>query len=132
MTFDPCWAYSNIVYESAKLNKEKFNNDDKEVLECTVTLKNDSDRDAVEVVQIYINDVITSCTWAVEELKAYDRVALKAHETKTITIKVPISECSTVDANLQRVVDAGEFECRVGRSSNDFPFVLKFEVLWAS
>ncbi|KAK8887116.1 hypothetical protein M9Y10_038154 [Tritrichomonas musculus] len=135
MTFDPCWAfgyglsYSHIVYESAKLNKEKFNNDDKEVLECSVTLKNDSDRDAVEVVQIYINDVITSCTWAVEELKAYDRVQLKAHETKTVVLKVPISECSIVDANCKRVVEAGEFECRVGRSANDFPFVLKFEVL---
>ena len=138
MAFDPCWAfgyglsYSNIIYESAKLNKEKFNNDDKEVLECSVTLKNDSDRDAIEVVQIYINDVITSCTWTVEELKGYERVVLKAQETKTVTIKVPISECSIVDANLERVVEAGEFECRVGRSSNDFPFVLKFEVLWTS
>ncbi|KAK8881030.1 hypothetical protein M9Y10_003757 [Tritrichomonas musculus] len=135
MTFEPCWpfgfglTYSNIIYESAKLNKEKFNNDNNEVLECSVTLKNDSDRDATEVVQIYINDVITSCTWAVEELKGYERVELKAHETKTVVIKVPISECSIVDANLKRVVEAGEFECRVGRSSNDFPFVLKFEVL---
>lgn len=135
MTFEPCWSfgyglsYSNIIYESAKLNKDKFGNDKSETLECSVTLKNDSDREAVEVVQIYINDIITSCTWAVEELKGFERVVMKPHETKSVVVKVPISECSIVNANCERVVEPGEFECRVGRSSNDFPFVLKFEVI---
>lgn len=135
MTFDACWpfgyglSYSKIVYESAKINKEKFKNDADEVLECEVTLKNESHRDAVEVVQIYITDVITSCTWAVEELKGFNRVELKANETKTVVVKIPISECSIVNADCKRVVEPGEFECRVGRSSKDFPFILKFEVI---
>ncbi|OHS96750.1 Periplasmic beta-glucosidase precursor [Tritrichomonas foetus] len=132
MTQDPCWAfgygltYSNVQYENATLNKTKFN--DKETLECNVTLKNGSERDVVEIVQIYIHDEVTSATWAVEELKGFARVPIKAGETKTVTIQVPISECSIVNCKCQRVVEPGAFLCRVGRSSNDFAFVLPFEV----
>ena len=133
MTQDPCWAfgygltYSNIQYEKATLTKDKLSAND--TLEVNVTVRNPSERDAVEVVQVYIHDVVTSVTWAVEELKGYERVSLKAGETKNVTINIPVKECSIVNLNLERIVEPGEFECRVGRSSKDFPFVLKFEVV---
>ena len=133
MTQDPCWAfgygltYSNIQYEKATLTKDKLSVND--TLEVNVTVRNPSERDAVEVVQVYIHDVVTSVTWAVEELKGYERVSLKAGETKNVTINIPVKECSIVNLNLERIVEPGEFECRVGRSSKDFPFVLKFEVV---
>ncbi|OHT00575.1 glycosyl hydrolase [Tritrichomonas foetus] len=133
MTQDPCWAfgyglsYSKINYESATINQKEFKVGDN--LEVTVTLKNESDRDGIEVVQVYIHDEVTSATWAVQELKGFERVTVKAGETKQVKVTVPISECSIVNTKCQRVVEPGTFQCRVGRSSNDFAFVLPFEVI---
>ena len=132
LTQSPAYAfgegkgYSEIEYVSASLNGEVFNRSD--VLEATVTLRNNGKYDAVEVVQGYISDCVTSATWADMELKCYVRAEIPAGETREVKISIPVSACSIVDAEERRVVEDGEFELRIGKSSRNFPFVLKFSV----
>jgi beta-glucosidase len=88
-------------------------------VEATVDITNTGTRDGVEIVQLYISDLVTSTTWVNKELKAYQRVALKAGETKCVRFSVPASTLTLVNAAGERVVEPGEFELLVGSSSRD-------------
>jgi beta-glucosidase len=89
------------------------------VVAAEVTLTNTGERTAYEVVQAYVTDVVTSVTWAAKELKGFRRVAVPPGESVRARIDVPAAACSLVDAAGRRVVEPGEFELLVGRSSRD-------------
>lgn len=84
-----------------------------------VTLSNTGQRPALETVQVYISDTITSVTWAEKELKAHQQVRLAPGETREVLVEVPVPACSLVDAEGTRVVEPGAFELLVGPSSRD-------------
>ncbi|MGO4599808.1 glycoside hydrolase family 3 N-terminal domain-containing protein [Terrabacter sp. 2RAF25] len=90
-----------------------------DTVRATVTVTNEGERPAHEVVQAYVHDVVTSVTWATKELKAFRRVVVPAHESVTVEIEVPVAGCTIVDAQARRVVEPGEFELLVGPSSRD-------------
>ena len=119
-------TYSKVEYTKASLDKQSYKKTD--TLHIKVNVKNVGQRPCTEIVQIYITDVITSVTWAKQELKAYKIVDLKPGEEKEVAIDLPCSQCSIVNANCERVVEPGDFECRVGKSSLDIPHTLKFVI----
>ncbi len=88
-------------------------------LEASVEVTNTGTRDGVEIVQLYTSDLVTSATWVTKELKAYQRVTLKAGETKSVQFSLPASALTLVNAAGERVVEPGEFELMVGPSSRD-------------
>ncbi|GAB3828051.1 hypothetical protein GCM10027610_012280 [Dactylosporangium cerinum] len=90
-----------------------------DTLRATVTLHNTGSRPALETVQIYVSDTVTSATWADKELKAYTQVFLAPGERRTVTVEVPVAECTFVNAAGVRVVEPGAFELLVGSSSRD-------------
>jgi beta-glucosidase len=90
-----------------------------EVVRATVTLTNTGDRPAVETVQAYVSDLVTSVTWAVRELKAYRQVTVPPGAAVTVEIELPASACSLVTADGRRVVEPGDFELLVGPSSRE-------------
>lgn len=118
-------SYSKFRYSSVKTDKTNYsiNSDD----EITISLKlyNYGSMDATEIVQVYVIDTITSVTWANRELKAFQRVDVKKGETKSIELKIKISDMSIVDMNGNRVVEPGEFEIHVGTSSHETKSKLK-------
>ena len=83
----------------------------------SVDVTNTGGRHGTEVVQVYVHDVVTSVTWAEQELKAFRRVPLAPGETTRVKFRLPTSELSLVLADGTRVVEPGEFELRVGHSS---------------
>jgi len=90
-----------------------------EVLKATVELKNTGDWTATEIVQLYINDVYSSVVTPIKELKAFKRINLEPGEKKTVSFEVPFEELALVNADLETVVEVGEFEMMVGSSSRD-------------
>lgn len=87
--------------------------------EATVTVTNTGKCDAYEVVQLYIHDVYASIARPVKELKGFERIYLKAGETKTVTI--PVNEESLVyyDGEGNVIFEPGEFEIMVGPNSRE-------------
>jgi beta-glucosidase len=73
----------------------------------------------VEIVQLYVEDEVTSVTWARRELVAFERVAIAAGKTARVEFSVPASELWIVDAEGDRVVESGGFRALVGPSSRD-------------
>jgi beta-glucosidase len=84
---------------------------------ASVTLRNVGGRPVRETVQVYISDRLTSVSWADQELKAHRSVDLEPGEHRQVHIEIPVDELAIVDAQGNRVVEPGEFELRVGRSS---------------
>ncbi|XXU10194.1 glycoside hydrolase family 3 N-terminal domain-containing protein [Sorangium sp. So ce854] len=82
-----------------------------------VTVTNVGGREGVEIAQLYIEDLVTSSTWAVKELKAFRRLPLAAGEARAVRFDVPASELSILDAEGRRVVEPGELRVHIGASS---------------
>lgn len=82
-----------------------------------ITLTNTGDRKGTEVVQLYIGDIVTSYSWTDRELKAFQRVELEPGESKTVAFDIPVSDCTIVDSEANRIVEPGEFEVLIGHSS---------------
>jgi beta-glucosidase len=70
-------------------------------------------------VQAYVSDLVTSVTWAEQELKAYRQVTVAPGETAEVTVEVPANECTLVTADGRRVVEPGDFEVRIGPNARD-------------
>ncbi|MFF2698575.1 glycoside hydrolase family 3 N-terminal domain-containing protein [Streptomyces cyaneofuscatus] len=90
-----------------------------ETVRARVTLTNSGARPALETLQVYVSDTVTSVTWAEKELKAYEQVALAVGESRQVSIELPVAACTLVDAQGRRVVEPGRFELLVGPSSRD-------------
>jgi beta-glucosidase len=84
-----------------------------------VRVTNTGERDGTEVVQLYIRDLVGSVTRPVKELRAFERIALPAGESRDVTLTVPFDELALVDRDLVRRVEPGEFQVMVGPSSRD-------------
>ncbi len=110
-------TYTSVEWSQLSLDTTELSPDG--VVAAAVTLTNTGDRTAYEVVQAYVTDVVTSVTWATKELKAFRRVTVPPGESVRARLELPAAACSIVDATGRRVVEAGEFELRVGPSSRD-------------
>ena len=72
-----------------------------------------------EVIQVYVNDVISSVVTPVKVLKAFKKVELKPAESSVIGFEIPCSELGFWDRNMKYVIEPGVFEIMVGSSSKD-------------
>lgn len=106
------YAYSNLRLASPGLTTG-------ETARVFVDVENVGQRDGVEIVQVYVSDVVTSATWVNKALKGFARVHLAPGEKKTAQIELPWRSFEIVNAQGQNVVEPGEFEILVGPSSRD-------------
>jgi len=64
----------------------------------------------------------------VQELKGFERVSLAPGETRTVKFKLNSEHLSLLNRHLERVVEPGTFEVRIGASSADIRLKTTFEV----
>ena len=89
-------------------------------LEVRVTLTNTGDRDGREVVQVYTSLAQSSVQRPVRELKAFESVALKAGESREVTLTVRRSDLAYWHVAAQRwIVEGGDYTVDVAASSRD-------------
>ena len=88
-------------------------------VEVTVQVKNTGLRDGDEVVQLYVVDPLASTVRPRKQLRAFDRVFVKAGETVPVTLKLGPDAFSLVDREGQTVIEPGDFILEVGASSED-------------
>ncbi|GLY07548.1 glycosyl hydrolase [Actinoplanes sp. NBRC 101535] len=108
-------SYTTVVYDGLSVEEPEVTADG--VVRASVRLTNTGGRPALETVQAYVSDLVTSVTWAQRELKAYRQVTVEPGESVTVTIEVPARVCTLVGADARRVVEPGDFELLVGPSS---------------
>ncbi|BCJ41452.1 glycosyl hydrolase [Actinoplanes ianthinogenes] len=121
LTQDPLFAfgeglsYTTVVYDGLAIGEPDVPVDG--VVRATVRLSNTGTRPALETVQAYVSDLVTSVTWAHRELKSWRQVTVPAGESVTVEIEIPAADCTLVTADGVRVVEPGDFELLVGPNS---------------
>ncbi|WP_116788773.1 beta-glucosidase BglX [Flavobacterium psychrotrophum] len=105
------FEYSDITLSSNKMAK---GND----ITATVTVKNTGKKDGAEVVQLYIRDLVASISRPVKELKGFEKIVLKAGESKTVTFKITEDLLKFYNSNLEYASEPGEFQLMIGTSSD--------------
>ena len=125
LTQDPAFAFGEgLSYTTFEYGEPTVTNvpesgafGETDTVHAEITLTNTGDRKGTEVVQLYIGDIVTSYSWTDRELKAFQRVELEPGESKTVAFDIPVSDCTIVDFEANRIVEPGEFEVLIGHSS---------------
>lgn len=107
------YGLSYSFYEYANLNIAE--NEEAFVVSAAVT--NISECDGEEIVQCYVRDLVAQRVRPVKQLKAFEKIALKAGESKTVTFTIPFDELGYYDNQMEYIVEEGMFEIFVGGNS---------------
>jgi beta-glucosidase len=117
-------SYTSFAYSNISLDQDVYPLDG--VLSVSFDLANTGDRDGTEVVQVYIRDLVGSVTRPVKELKAFERVALKAGESRRLQVRIPVSDLAFFALDGVKKVEPGEFQLWVaGDSASGDPVSFK-------
>lgn len=106
------FSYSDVTLSANEMAKNGS-------VTATVTVTNTGKRDADEVVQLYVHDLVASIARPVKELKGFERIHLAAGESKTVTFTIGADQLSFYNADLKKVVEPGDFDIMVGSNSRD-------------
>ena len=112
-------SYTKFEYRDCKAVLE---NDE---LFVSLLVANTGDFDGADVVQVYINDPISTATRPVKELKAFKKVFVRKGETERVEIKIPMSDLGYYNICLHKwVTEPGKYNILIGSSSQDIRAVL--------
>ena len=110
-------SYTTFSYSDIKLNKTSMKIN--ESITASVTITNTGKYDGEEVVQLYIRDLVGSITRPVKELKGFQKIKLKAGESKQVSFSININDLKFYNSELKFVSEPGDFILFIGTNSND-------------
>lgn len=107
-------SYSEFVYSDLKVNvADGF-------VEVKVTVENVSDVDGKEVIQVYVGECYPKVYRPVRELKAFEKISLKAHEKKEVTFKLGAESFSYYSTdNFGWMIEDGSFCVEIGKNVHE-------------
>ena len=108
-------SYTNFQYSDITLSAPTMGQDGS--VTAMVTVTNTGKYDGAEVVQLYIRDLVGSITRPVKELKGFDKIFLKAGESKTVSFKITPELLRFYDYELNYVAEPGDFDLMIGGNS---------------
>ena len=111
-------SYTTFEYGDLKLSSHEVNTDDWKIT-ATINLKNTGSRDADEIVQLYIRDMVASISRPVKELKGFQRIHLAAGESREISFDITPEMLKFYNAELKHVIEPGDFQIMVGGNSKE-------------
>ena len=119
-------SYTTFKYSEVQLDKKEINGN--ESLMASITITNTGIKDGEETVQLYIRDLVGSVTRPVRELKGFQKVFLKAGESRTVSFKINTSDLAFYRRDMSWGTEPGMFQVFIGanaETTNGKTFVLK-------
>ena len=110
-------SYTQFEYGTIQIDKKNIFPGDS--LTVSVELKNEGDVDGAEVVQLYINDPVAEISRPFKELKNFQKVNLKAGESKVLHFVITTDDLKYYHSDLSYDYDFGKFNIYVGGNSRD-------------
>ena len=105
-------SYTTYTYGGLKAEKKE------DAVHVAVSVSNTGERDGDEIVQCYVQDVAAKRVRPVRQLKGYEKVSLKAGETKKVEFTIPYEELGYYDWNMDRVPCEGLLRVYAGGDSS--------------
>lgn len=125
--YDPLFAfghglsYTSFEYGDVKVGSSTLKGNAK--LTITVTIKNTGGRDGKHAVELYTRDLYASITPNAKRLRAFQKIDLKAGESRTVTFTLDKNDLAFVNAKLKTVTEPGEFEVIIGEKKTRFTYI---------
>ncbi|MBN2665408.1 MAG: glycoside hydrolase family 3 C-terminal domain-containing protein, partial [Bacteroidales bacterium] len=110
-------SYTSFDYGDIKLSSTEIAMNGK--VTASVTVTNSGPRDGKEIVQLYIRDVYSTSTRPVKELKTFQKIMLKAGESREVTFELTTEDLKYYNHDLSYVCEPGDFEIMIGPNSRD-------------
>lgn len=110
-------SYTKFVYNDLKLSNNSFTKG--QSVEVEVTLTNTGTFDGAEVVQLYVLDQVRSVTPPEKELKGFQKIMLKAGESRKVKFTIDESMLRFYNADLKHISEPGVFTIMVGGNSKE-------------
>ena len=110
-------SYTSFEYEGLAIRPAVIKRDG--TAKVTFTVRNTGDVAGEEVVQLYIRDLVASIAQPVMALKGFKRISLEPGESKEVCFDLTPEHLSMLNADMERVVEPGDFKIMIGGSSRD-------------
>jgi beta-glucosidase len=110
-------SYTRYQYSNPSLSQSQIA--EGESITVSVEVTNTGDREGLEIVQLYIQDLFSSVTTPIKVLKNFARIHLQPGESKTVDLQLDFEDLKLINAQLEEVVEPGDFEVMIGSSSKD-------------
>ncbi|TLX72772.1 glycosyl hydrolase [Labilibacter sediminis] len=108
-------SYSQFEYSNLKLSSSSINQ--REQLQIQVTVNNIGDRDGVETVQLYVQDITGSITRPIRELKGFKKISIPKGTSQVVKFTLNPNQLKFVNNELKHVLEEGGFNVFVGPNS---------------
>ncbi len=109
-------GYTKFEYSDLKVSSNKLTKEGK--LRVSVTIKNIGDRTGVDLVQLYVQDLVGSITRPVKELKGFQKISLKPGTQSEVEFTISKEELKYYNSDLTNDLEPGKFNIWVGSHSN--------------
>ena len=110
-------SYTNFSYSDVTLSSTSLKGN--QTLTASINVTNTGAVDGKEVVQLYIRDVVGSITRPVKELKGFQKITLKAGESKKVSFIIKTEDLKFYNYDLKYDWEPGEFQIMIGGNSRD-------------
>jgi beta-glucosidase len=114
-------SYTSFVYSDIKLSSNELTTNGS--IKATVAVTNNGAYDGEEVVQCYIRDLVGSVTRPVKELKGFEKISLKAGESKTVHFEITPEMLSFHRQDMTYGTEPGNFQLFIGGNSRDVKMI---------
>ena len=117
-------SYSSFAYQNLNVDLKESQND----FLCTIKfeVKNTSDVDGDEVVQLYVQDEVSGVVTAVKQLKAFERRHIQANGIASFEFQLTKDDLKLWSADKQWKTEKGSFKILIGKSSDKIELESRF------
>ncbi|UGU17470.1 glycoside hydrolase family 3 C-terminal domain-containing protein [Sinomicrobium kalidii] len=119
-------SYTRFEYDKLRIKVEESDND--LTVRVRFNIKNTGTFDGDEVVQLYLRDEVSSVVTPKKQLKAFERIYLKAGEEKELEFYLNPEDLALWNSRGEWVAEAGKFILMIGASSEDIRLNTNFEI----
>ncbi len=110
-------SYTAFSYGDITLNKTTMRSTEK--LQAKISVTNSGKYEGEEVVQLYIRDIAASVAQPVKRLIGFQKIMLKAGETREVTFTISTDDLKFVSSDLKWIYEPGDFDVMIGGNSRD-------------
>ncbi len=132
-TPDPLYCFghglSYTQFEYSNLHIESKNLSEGQSFHVSLEVKNIGNRRGKEVVQLYLNDKVSSVTTPVKLLKGFQKIDLQPGGSKRVEFTIDFEDLALWNRSFFKVVEPGTFEVMIGSSSDDIRLKDEFAVV---
>ncbi len=121
-------SYTTFDIRNARTDKTESYLEN-ETITISVDVENTGNRDGMEVVQLYVSKNDSKVERATQELKGFEKVMVKAGETNSFNMVVPVKELAYYDVGIKKwVVESGTYNFRIGNSSRNIKTEVSIDI----